>query len=298
METPAFNTAVVVYGLTQHDPASPTLPEAVRYLMAARGVDGAWASTYETSWAILSLTQVMKTSGELAGDFEFTAGLNGISLLEGSARGDAKLNPVNSVTPIHSLYPQDPNALILQRGDGPGRLYYTAHLNVLRPVEDVTSLDQGIRVSRAYETIDGDILGEVDGDAAASLQFSAGEPVVVKVAIALKSAAYYLVIEDYIPAGAEILDANLKTSQRINAEYDPRDPFGAGWGWWYFNDPQVYDERIAWSVEYLPPGTYELTYTIILNQPGEYRVLPSRAWEFYFPEVQGNGNGAVFTINE
>ena len=85
METPVFNTAVVVYGLAQYDPASVTIPEAVRYLMSARGADGAWASTYETAWVLMSLTEVMKGTGELAGDFNFSATLNGIGLLQGSA---------------------------------------------------------------------------------------------------------------------------------------------------------------------------------------------------------------------
>ena len=131
--------------------------------MAARGADGAWASTYETAWTIMSLTEVMKGTGELAGDFGFTAALNGISLLEGSAGGDAKLIPVGASVPVSSLYPQDPNALQIQRGDGAGRLYYTAHLNVLRPVEDVSALDRGISINRNYETIDGQPLNSESG---------------------------------------------------------------------------------------------------------------------------------------
>jgi uncharacterized protein YfaS (alpha-2-macroglobulin family) len=293
LETPIFTTAVVVYGLAQHDPASPTLPEAVRYLMAARGADGAWRSTYENAWTILALTEVMKGTGELAGDFGFAASLNGIGLLQGFAGGDAKLNPVSASVPVSSLYPQDPNALILQRGEGAGRLYYTAHLNVLRPVEDVAPIDQGISVSRRYETIDGRPLAIETG-----LQTPAGEPVVVKVSITLKNDAYYLIVEDHIPAGAEILDTSLKTSQQFTGEPDPRAPFQYGWGWWYFNDPQVYDDRIAWTVDYVPAGTYEMAYTLVPNQPGEYRVLPARAWEFYFPEVYGNSAGEVFSIEE
>jgi uncharacterized protein YfaS (alpha-2-macroglobulin family) len=293
LETPVFTTAVVVYGLAQYDPASPTLPETVRYLMAARGADGAWASTYESAWTIMALTEVMQGTGELAGDFGFAASLNGIGLLQGSAGGDARLNPVSASVPVRSLYPQDPNALLLQRGEGAGMLYYTAHLNVLRPVEDVVPLDQGIRISRRYETTDGEPLTSETG-----LLASTGEPVIMKVSLTLKNDAYYLVVEDYIPAGAEILDTNLKTSQQFVIEPDPRDPFKFGWGWWYFNNPQVFDERIAWSVDYVPSGTYELTYTLVPNQPGEYRVLPARAWEYYFPEVQGNSAGEVFIIKE
>ena len=235
----------------------------------------------------------MKGTGELAGDFGFGAALNGVNLMSGAAGGDARLNPVSASVPVSSLYPQDPNALTIRREAGPGRLYYTAHLNVLRPVEDVAPMDRGLSVSRSYETLDGKSLTADDG-----LRSQVGDLITVKVVLTLKQAVYYLVVEDYIPAGAEILDTSLKTSQQVSVEYDPRDPFGYGWGWWYFNDPQIYDERIAWSVDYLPAGTYELTYMLVLNQPGEYRVLPARAWEFYFPEVQGNSAGETFRIEE
>ena len=261
--------------------------------MAARTPDGAWASTYETAWAIMSLTEVLKGTGELAGDFQFGAALNGIGLIESAVGGNAKLNPVSASVPLSSLYPNDPNALLLQRGGGPGKLYYTAHLNVLRPVDDVAALDRGISVSRSYETVDGRSLM-----AGPDILTSVGEPVVARLAITLKNAAYYLVVEDYIPSGAELVDTDLKTSQQFSIQYDPRDPFKAGWGWWYFNDPQIYDERIAWSVDYLPAGTYELTYIFLPNQPGEYRALPSHAWEFYFPEVQGNSAGMLIVIEE
>jgi hypothetical protein len=33
-----------------------------------------------------------------------------------------------------------------------------------------------------------------------------------------------------------------------------------------------------------------------LLQPGEYRILPARAYQFYFPDVQGNSAGEIFTI--
>jgi hypothetical protein len=78
--------------------------------------------------------------------------------------------------------------------------------------------------------------------------------------------------------------------------YDSRSPLAGGWGWWLFHGPQIYDDRIAWSADYLPAGTYELTYYLVLVQPGEYRVLPARAWETYFPEVQGQSTGTIFSV--
>lgn len=279
-----FNTALVVYAIAQQDPASFILPETVRYLMSHRQVDGSWGSTYETAWTLMALSEVMKGTGELAGDFGFSAWLNGVQLLEGQSGGDTRLTPVEATVPVDGLYPVDPNGLSIRRTGGPGRLYFRAHLKVIRPAEDVAPLNQGIGITRAYHA-------QKDG-----LGYTLGERVTVKVALTLKNDAYYLVVEDYIPAGAEILDTSIKTSQAGSAFYDVLNPFEEGWGWWYFNNPLIYDDRIAWAVDYIPAGTYELTYTLVLTHPGEYQVLPARAWEFYFPEVQGNSAGALFVI--
>ncbi len=292
METAVFNSAVVLYALAQDDPASTTLPEAVRYLMAHRDARGAWASTYDTAWTLMALTEMMKGTGELAGDFSFSADVNGSQLAQGQAGGDTRLNAVSTSLPVEHLFADYPNALTIQRDAGPGRLYYTAHLNVLRPVEDVASLDAGISVERVYYP-----LGAEESTVDSVSKAAAGDMLEVHLTVTLENEAYYLVVEDYIPAGAEILDTNLKTSQQF-IEYDVSDPFGDGWGWWYFNDPQIYDEHITWAVNYLPAGTYELTYILVLNQPGQYRVIPAQAWQFYFPEVQGNSAGMLFEIVE
>ncbi len=285
LETPVLNTALVLYALAQYDPAGFTLPEAVRYLMAARTDNGDWGSTYQTAWALLALTEVMQGTGELAGDFGFDASLNGSPLLTGDAGGAARLTPARAEVPLSNLIAEAPNGLTLARTAGPGRLYYVAYLNLAQPVETVGPVDRGIAVTRSYHP------------AAAS---RVGDLVAVNVALTLADDAYYLLVEDYIPAGAEILDLNLKTSQIGVAEIDYGLPFSVedGWGWWLFNDPQVYDDRIAWTADYMPAGTYELTYTLVLNQPGTFQVIPAQARMFYFPEVRGSSAGEVFVIED
>jgi uncharacterized protein YfaS (alpha-2-macroglobulin family) len=109
-------------------------------------------------------------------------------------------------------------------------------------------------------------------------------------------------VEDHIPAGMEILNRDLKTSQfgidstDIQAQFDDKDPFANGWGWWLFNEPQIHDDGILFSANFLPAGTYVLTYTLIPLQAGEYRVLPAHAWQAFFPEVQGTSAGALFEV--
>jgi hypothetical protein len=43
-----------------------------------------------------------------------------------------------------------------------------------------------------------------------------------------------------------------------------------------------------------PAGTYELTYTLNILQPGQYRSCPRLG--VLLPEVQGNSAGEVFDV--
>ncbi len=296
MTTTISGSAMAIYALAQIEPASTLLPDAVRFLMAGRGADGAWASTYESAWAVLALTEYMKGTGELGGDFAFSATLNGVQIANGQASPGASPTPVRVETPLSSLYASSPNALAILRQAGSGMLYYSVALEVYRPVETLAPLERGLSISRSY------LLDEPANQTDAALSAAqAGQSLTVRLTLIVPKDAYHLVVEDYIPAGAEILNTRLLTSQQGEIDplvplYDPRRPFESGWGWWLFQNPLVYDDHIAWAVEYLPAGTYTLTYTLVLTQPGQFHVLPARAFLFYFPEVQGSSAGLLFEI--
>ena len=297
MHTALSNSAIVLYALAQRDPGSPLLADAIRYLMAHRLVDGGWGSSYTTAWSLMAVAQVLQATGELGGAFAFSATLNNTPLAQGQASGSDPLNPVTAQAPAKRLYPDYPNSVVIQHDEGPGRLYYTLGLNINRPVQSIAPYSQGMSVSRAYYPLDCPA-------PCTPVQFAqAGARLQVRLTLTLPQEAYYLMLEDYIPAGAEILDTSLKTAQQGEGgepqaveAYDPRDPFSGGWGWWLFNAPRIYDNHIAFSANYLPAGSYELTYTLVLLQPGVYQVLPAHAWQYYFPEVHANSAGEVFEV--
>ena len=296
MTSTLSNTAMVLYTLARLEPTSSVIPDAVNYLMSNRQAGGYWGSTYESSWILLAMDEVMKGTNELSSQYGFSASLNNSSIANGQAGGEAQLNPITASLPLSNLYPNDPNALLIQREAGPGRLYYTAALNVYRPANEIAPLNRGISVSRAYY--------EQGANLKTAIPISTttvGDVLTVRLTIILPNDAYHFVVEDYIPAGAEILNTNLKTSQQgymVEPEplYDPSDPFSNGWGWWLFNPAQIYDDHITWTASYLPAGTYDLTYTLTILQAGEYQLLPARAWMSYFPEVQGNSAGGLLVI--
>jgi len=296
--TPLYTTAVVAYALAQRDPAAPVLIEAVRYLSSNRKAQGLWGSTYEDAWVILALTEAMKGFGELQADFGFSANLNNAQIATGDVSGTDILTPVSATVPLEYISPTAPNELVIERESGLGRLYYRAALFLNRPVESVQPLNKGMDISRAYFDVDcGDECTPLS-----TFELAPGAQLTARLTLTLPNDSYYVMLEDHIPAGTEILDQALRTSQQgqsgtdVQVVYDPDDPFARGWGWWYFDEPQIRDETITWTADYLPAGTYELSYTLIPTQAGEFRVLPARAWQAFFPDVQGTSGGMIFEI--
>ncbi|MCB0116292.1 MAG: hypothetical protein KDD84_19465, partial [Caldilineaceae bacterium] len=70
------------------------------------------------------------------------------------------------------------------------------------------------------------------------------------------------------------------------------------WRPWIPSHSDIRDEKVALFADVLPAGTYEYTFLVRASLPGEYRVLPARAEEMYFPDVWGRSAGALFTVTE
>jgi alpha-2-macroglobulin len=131
----------------------------------------------------------------------------------------------------------------------------------------------------------------------------------VRLTITVPHDMYSVVIEDRVPSGVEILNPSLKTAQQnfvpsdqpaegenTTPTYSVEDPFGQGWGWWLFQGPQISADRIRWVANYLPAGTYELTYRVTPFLMGEFQLIPAHAYEYYFPDVEGFSGGGILII--
>ena len=282
-------TAMAVYALARIEDSPAVLPEALRYLVSMKSWQGDWWSPYETSWTVLALNEVIMTSGELSSGFDFSASVNGRELISGLAEGPAQLETTKASLPAKDLFAEEPNALVVGRSEGSGSLYYTAHLLAYRPAEDAQPFGKGLSISRVYTNQSGNSLRFVQSG-------SVGDLIQVQLNLVVEREMHYLMIEDYIPAGAEILDTRLKTSRQDVDDYRVSAPFRDGWGWWYFNTPRIYDGHITWTAKTLPAGTYQLTYTLSLAHPGEFQVLPAHAWGIYFPETMAVSAGDRFVI--
>jgi len=210
-------------------------------------------------------------------------------ILNGMTRGDAALTPISTSIPISNLKPDEPNTLLLLRDGGEGNLYYRAYLQLYRPVESVPPLQTDILLTRKYYL--NDLQCQLESCPPVDrIRLRDHRSVLVRLTLTVTRAINYLVVEDYIPAGSEILNRQLKTAAQGETT------FAQGRGWWYFTPPLVYADHIRWMAQSVPAGVYELTYELMPLQAGEFRVLPARAYAYYFPEVESSSGGSLFSI--
>lgn len=302
MNTDLRTTAIVLWAFSRLDPENALLPNAVRWLMAARK-EGHWETTQNTAWSLLGLVEYMRASGELEGDFDYTVYLNGEEWAQGQVSKETITAGQQLQAEIGRLLVEEGNRLVIERlpaaagQTGKGQLYYAAALRYYLPAEQVKALDRGILVARQYSPVDEP---EVYADTA-----QVGDVIKVKLTLIAPTDLYYVVVEDPFPAGFEGVDLGLKTTsvvgerptlRNLTAEEEGTWYRRYGWGWWWFSNTEMRDEKVVLFARYLPRGTYEYTYLIRAGVPGQFRAMPATAYQMYFPEVFGRSDGGTFAV--
>lgn len=304
MNTDTRSTAIILSALARLDPDNALAPNVVRWLMVARKA-GVWETTQETAWALIALTDWMRLTGELKPNYNYIVLLNDVALAEGRFTVENVRESVKLKVAIKDLLRDVSNRLTIARSDGDGRLYYTAHLKVYLPVEEIQPVDRGIVVSRRYTLASCQEANRNECPEVSDVKL--GDVIRVDLTIVAKHDLYYLVVEDPLPAGAEAIDRGLATTSLLeqppslspvyNVE-GPRPYYDFYWFWWnWYSRSELRDEKIVLFSDYLSRGTYEYSYTMRATLPGAYKVIPTVAQEFYFPEVFGRSDGRLLTID-
>lgn len=295
-------TAVTLTALLRLTPEDPLISSAVRWLLVARRGDR-WATTQETAWALLALTDYWGISEDARAAYEWQVAFNGALLGSGRVTPTALQQRERWTLDITAgdslgLLPGRVNALEIARGEGPGHLGYTAQLTLDVPVAALTAESRGITLQRAYCAVtDPARLALMSSPCIPITLLHPGDLVDVRLTVIVPKTRYFLTVEDFYPAGLEPINPGLLTE----ASYQPAPGYLVGPGndarWWQpFDHVELRDERAVFFSRALPAGTYHVGYRLRAVMAGEFRVLPAVAAEQYFPEVWGRSAGTVLII--
>ena len=296
-------TAIVLRALTEVDPQHPLIEETARWLALARSADR-WKTTVERAQGMASLGAYAELTGETRGVYDYSVLVNTTEVLDGHfdvpagdyldaasvALADLPLGEVSRVQ-------------FNREADSPGRLYYGLNLRYVTPAAGIEALNRGFAISHRYSLLD---------DPETPITSAApGDVVRVTVTVVAPADRLFVQVQDFLPAGLEPIDPQLRIVSpylREQLEEDRRDarqasatPYYAPWYRWYYSpwdQVDLRDDRLVLQASRLPQGVHEYVYYARATSPGDFFVAPAHAEETYFPEVFGRSDSSRFTIGD
>lgn len=266
-----FLTARVLTGIACAKPDHRDIPPALSWLFTKQ--DGVkWVCTATTAEVIRAISTCFLKSPGSPGSKTNTicVKINGSQFPLPVISGIEKIGLANVLTVTDSLLRNRNLLSFANKGRKPAFCF--ASLDYSTRVPSQPDTETPIRILRSYSRIDDmQMMGEskqpMDG------QCSSGDQIEVKISLTTKKQSRYVMIEDPIPAGMEIIEPEngSKPEGVTHCEY--------------------YPDKVVFYLSSLPDSTVNLTYRLRAIFPGTYRVLPTHAESMYVPEIVGNSCG-------
>jgi alpha-2-macroglobulin len=105
----------------------------------------------------------------------------------------------------------------------------------------------------------------------------------VRLKIKAKKPMSYLLLEDRLPAGFEVVDRG-----KIDY-YD--------WNYWYA-DKDVRDEKVSFYISHIEKGEHTIEYQMRASTPGSYNAMPTQIFSMYQPEIRSSTYESSFRVDK
>lgn len=291
-------------GLQNFKDSDSIIDNMIRFIASSK-MNGSFGSTFDNSYVIKALTAYLSQTKELKNtDLTARFNLNGTQIEIANIHASNIFENYKKEMPVANL---ESNNIFNVEKEGTGNIYYDLNLKYYVPTINLKSRDEGMYVEKEYfsfneykkvEALKSEeyakyLSGEIIYD---NLKYprevveyltpissgKVGDLVLVYNKVVTNETRDQVALESYIPAGAEIVNTALATENKQVTDIATDMPLDRK----EFRD----DMYFGWVRE-LPAGIYNYSYTMRLTHAGTFQVKPSKASEFYTPEVFGRSSG-------
>ena len=253
--------------------------QTAHWLITQLNAEGHWNNTSVNAAVFSALNTYYQTQEGAEPDFLASVKIAGKTLLQNAFKGRS-MESKTAAVPFAGVYGNKGEARLTFTKAGNGTLYYTLG-QVYEPRRYDKPVDGGFAVSRAITTLDGKPVSEI----------VAGERYKITLTVKNATARNFVVVEDFIPAGFEIVNTSLATESAAQGAVLAEDN-----GDYYngFTRSEKYDDRLAAFADYLPAGTHTYSYLVSASVPGTFAYPCLWASQMYEPAVFGrNATGTL-----
>ncbi len=299
-ETAIKNTSLMIKAMAQREKDNGVAERLIRWLLRNKNKDGSWGSTGDTKEVVGAMVDYINWKKENQSKFDLELSLNGDSIQRVSYAPESILNQNEIGFSTRILNTDELNEFLFDKTDKNRRVnnfYYDVSMMYYIPIDNIEPRDEGFSISRLFYRLD-DTNREYPVTEAKQ-----GDVLKGVIKIISPRVRNFVAVEDFIPAGFELINFNLSTSDKtLEKQKTVRRNY------WYRKrkgtqtlDPdhtEFRDDRLFLYDERLNAGVYEYEYFVRALIPGTFNHLPAVVSEWYFPENFGRTGGGYFEISK
>ncbi len=252
--------------------------ESASWLIRQLNAQGHWNNTSDNAAVFTALNTYYQAKENAEPDFAAAVKLGAKTAFEQTFKGRSA-EAKNGSVPFAQAYGQGTETRVTFAKTGAGTLYYTLG-QVYEPLSYETPVNAGFEISRELTALDGKPVQTV----------RAGERYKVTLTVKNAAARHFVVAEDFVPAGFEIVNSELATESADIAVTDN------GSDDYAFERNEKYDDRIAAFADYLPAGTHTYSYVVSALTSGTFAWPCAWASQMYEPAVFGRNATQTLVI--
>lgn len=210
-ETSVKNTALLIKAIAKRGVDHSQVDSMLRWLFASRDKTGAWGSTNATLSVIDGVVEYLDWSKEGQSSFSLQMSLDGAPIVKKDFSGDSFSGTLEKVLPISQFELNKNHKISFDRTNNvgaPSNFYYDIGMTYYLPTENIPPRDEGIMISRNYY-----VLTDTQSTRPI-LEAKVGDVVRGEIRLITPKPRSLFAVEDFIPAGFELIDFNLSTEDQ------------------------------------------------------------------------------------
>lgn len=214
-ETTEKDTALFLKALVADKREYSQTANMLRWLLASRTSDGSWGSTNTSVAAIDALSDFLSWKRETESEFTLATTLDGGAVNSTVFNKQNILSTIETFLPIAKISAGINHILAFTKTNSnslPNTFYYDLSLKYYLPVEQIAPRDEGVAITREFYSL-------TDKANTHPLQSAkVGDVIRGVLTIISPKQRHMFAVEDYIPAGFELVDFNLATEDQSSIE--------------------------------------------------------------------------------
>ena len=275
-----YLTSTALEALLNSGAAFESADKTAAWLSGSLNRQGHWGNTKNNAAALSAMSAYYKAREAQTPDFKAVFSIDANKIFEAIFKGRSAAVK-NYTVPFEILFKDRNDAMLEMEKQGDGRLYYNIALKYF-PADFKKPVNAGFSVEK-----------EIAPLYPALGAFAAGHRAVVNIKIVATEDRTFAVLEDFLPAGFDIVDSTLATEGSFDEEQLATQQGGSQ----PFNSRmERYDDRLVAFADFLPKGVHTFSYIISATNGGSYSVPSARVSLMYEPEVFGRTASGQITV--